>query len=105
ALSLDPCPLFSVRFYLSRNPELVARRVHAIIHYLQYGANEKRAPHPLFWPEWFLKNAPLHVPAERALESYLHDPALFGVAPNPYFNGAQYLECNPDVASAELNPL
>lgn len=105
AYSLDPHPGFSVRFYLERYPELRARRVHPILHYVEHGCAERRLPHPLFWPDWFLRAAPQGTDARNCYALYFQDPSLFDIDPNPYFDASRYRMRHPDLAGVTINPL
>jgi glycosyltransferase involved in cell wall biosynthesis len=101
-LRLDPHPAFSVNFYLSRYPELASRRAHPILHYLIYGAREKRAPHPLFWPKWV--NSDQTEPTIGLIE-YLSKQEVDATGPNPFFDPIFYFKQYPDVKAAECNAL
>ena len=105
AYSLDPHPGFSVRFYLERHPELRARRVHPVIHYIENGCAERRLPHPLFWPDWFLRSAPQGIDPRNSYALYFQDPSLFHIDPNPYFDASRYRMRHPDLAGVTINPL
>ncbi len=102
AFRISPNPCFSTDFYLKRYPEIVARRVHPVIHYLQNGYLENRIPHPLFWPEWFRKEAKSLSPNDNPLIAYLTNSKLHEVSPCPYFDPSVY-RTNADLRSG--NPL
>jgi glycosyltransferase involved in cell wall biosynthesis len=104
-LGIDPHPCFSVRFYLKRYPEILLRRAHPLIHYLNNGWAEKRCPHPLFWPEWFEQVAGPAAANRNPLLAYLNDTGLHHIAPNPFFHVDHYWRSlSPDAARA-VNPL
>ena len=48
AAGLDPHPLFSVKFYLLRNPDVLNSGQEPLSHYIEFGSDELRDPHPLF---------------------------------------------------------
>jgi glycosyltransferase involved in cell wall biosynthesis len=102
SLRLDPHPAFSVKFYLTRYPELASRRAHPILHYLLYGIREKRAPHPLFWPRW-VNNS--QAKSSIGLVEYLSKQETDSTGPNPFFNPMLYFERYPDVKGAGSNAL
>ena len=104
-LGIDPHPCFSVRFYLKRYPEILLRRAHPLIHYLNNGWAEKRCPHPLFWPEWFEQAAGAAVANRNPLLAYLADSRLHHIPPNPFFHVDHYWRSLGPGAAADTNPL
>jgi glycosyltransferase involved in cell wall biosynthesis len=105
ALSIDPHPCFSVRFYLQRYPELAARRVHPIIHFIEHGIRERRSPHPLFWMKWLRTQNELKPANDNIFFAYLLGAKYDHISPNPFFDGRLYLDTHVDVKTAGLNPL
>src|SRR5690606_33097240 len=106
ALGLDPGPGFSMRRYLLRNPDVAAAGMNPLLHYLAYGRREGRMALPV--DEQGVDDAGSGVatpepPAPRTLERWsfglasLRGSWLFG----PDF----YLDRNPDVRAANLDPL
>jgi glycosyltransferase involved in cell wall biosynthesis len=104
-LSIDPHPCFSVRFYLQRYPEILMRRAHPLIHYLNNGWAEKRCPHPLFWPEWFEQASDGAVANRNPLLAYLLDRRLHTIPPNPFFHVDHYWQSCGLSAPGTTNPL
>ena len=103
AFTLDPHPIFSIKFYLDQYPELRRNRVHPIIHFFQNGSRERKSPHPLFWPEFFIANASADDHSGNYLLSYLQNPNHFSVNPNPYFDVQDYQERYPDLKGQKRN--
>ena len=46
--SLDPNPLFSIRFYLAAYPDVGESGINPLIHYIYHGGKEGRSTHVLF---------------------------------------------------------
>lgn len=105
--TLDPHPLFSSAYYLSKNPDVAAEAICPLLHYLTHGWREGRNPHPYFINDWYLAQDPILAPALTVspLEHYLLHGWREGRAPNPLFSPRAYLERYPDVAEADMEPL
>ncbi|WP_145984541.1 glycosyltransferase [Methylobacterium aquaticum] len=81
-------------------------------HYIDYGFREGKSPHPLFSPDWYVKQNP---PAAQALSQglsplmhFITSGAKEGRWPHPLFNVSFYLQQNPSAATAfeeGLDPL
>ena len=94
---LWPNPVFDPRWYLEQNPD--AAGVNALLHYALQGEPADRDPSPLFDVAWYRRT----YGAERPLAHYLAH--RFGpVSPIPEFDAAYYLETNPDVGAARMDP-
>gem|GEM_PF-644418 len=119
ALGLSPSPLFDGPWYLANNADVAAVGRNPLLHYLESGRAEGRPTCPyvdpkgvaqaaasdLFDAEWYrATQAPSVTPAQAA-RHYLQQGAARGLSPGPLFDGPWYLENNPDVAAAGLNPL
>ena len=50
--------LFDAAWYLEAYPDVAARKVDPLEHYVRYGAREGRDPHRLFSSSWYLANNP-----------------------------------------------
>ena len=98
--------LFDASYYLSQNPDVSAAGIHPLLHYVLFGARERRRPHPLFDPAYYLQRAP--DVARSGLDPLIHF-LLHGAAeernPSPYFDTRYYLASNPDVRVSGVNPL
>jgi glycosyltransferase involved in cell wall biosynthesis len=98
--------LFDSDWYLESYPDVAARGVDPLRHYVRYGAREGRDPNRLFSSSWYLANNP--EVAELGLNPLAHfiqRGAAEGRSPGPLFDTKWYLEANPDVAAANVNPL
>jgi glycosyltransferase involved in cell wall biosynthesis len=98
--------LFDSAWYLETYPDVAARKVDPVQHYVRYGAREGRDPNRLFSSSWYLASNP------DAAESGLNPLAHFilrgakeGRNPGPLFDTKWYLDANPDVTGAGVNPL
>ena len=97
-------PMFDAAFYLAANPDVAQAGMEPYLHFIEHGLAEGRDPHPLVRLAYVrerlgMADEPLD-PA--ALVSALSDPAIGG---HPAFDGAAYLEDNPDVREAGLPAL
>jgi glycosyltransferase involved in cell wall biosynthesis len=98
--------LFDTAWYLETYPDVAARGVDPIRHYVRHGAREGRDPNRLFASTWYLATYP--DVAESGLNPLVHfiaRGAALGRSPGPLFDTRWYLEANPDVAAAGVNPL
>jgi glycosyltransferase involved in cell wall biosynthesis/GT2 family glycosyltransferase len=124
---LDPTPYFSVRRYLTNNPDVAKAKINPFEHYIKRGRFEGRQTHLSFWgrdkgPELpasliekvrHLFDADLyraqlpdlaHLSADALLSHYLVLGWLSNLSPNANFSGDAYLEAHPDVRIAGTNP-
>jgi hypothetical protein len=99
--------LFDAQWYLRENPDVAEAKRDPLAHYLRQGANEGRAPHPLFDPKFYLTTYPEAAigGGANALQHYLTEGWKKGYKPNPKFDPSFYLETYPDVAQAGCEPL
>jgi len=103
ALLLDPHPIFSVRYYINKYPEIRRHRVHPVIHFIEKGDAEQRSPHPLFWPDYFIAQAGLADHHGNYLSDYLRNERYFKVDPNPFFDVEDYQNRYPDLKGQNRN--
>ena len=45
-------------FYVAKYPDVAAAKVYPWLHYLKHGAAERRKPHPLFDPDYYMSRCP-----------------------------------------------
>ena len=98
--------LFDSAWYQETYPDVAARKVDPVQHYVRYGAREGRDPNRLFSSSWYLASNP--EVAESGLNPLAHfilRGAKEGRNPGPLFDTKWYLDANPDVAGAGVNPL
>jgi len=107
---------FDPGFYLAQNPDVAAAAQapdvkilasdFAFRHYLDYGADEGRAPNALFDPGFYLSHNP--DVAAAGLNPLLHYEEYGwreGRDPGPSFDTDGYLARSPDVVAADIDPL
>ncbi len=88
----------------SLNPDLVVKRVNPLAHFLLAGDRERRQPHPLFDPVYYLSQA--RVPdGISPFEHFLTIGWREGFNPHRLFDTRHYLRCAPDVVRQDVNPL
>jgi hypothetical protein len=109
--------LFDAAFYLETNPDVADAgftEETAINHYLEFGFEEGRDPHPLFDTSFYFSQRldVLDVGAEpfgHYLDFGFEEDSIDGTGlqsdPNRFFDSAEYLAQNQDVALAGANPL
>jgi GT2 family glycosyltransferase len=98
--------LFDSAWYLETYPDVAARKVDPLSHYLRHGAREGRDPNRLFSSSWYLANNPDATAAHfNPLVHFILHGAKEGRSAGPLFDTKWYLDANPDVAAAGINPL
>ena len=98
--------LFDTAWYLETYPDVAARKVDPVQHYIRYGAREGRDPNRLFSSSWYLASNPDVTEASlNPLVHFVLRGAKEGRNPGPLFDTKWYLDANPDVATAGINPL
>ena len=98
--------LFDTRWYLETYPDVAARRMDPILHYVRHGAREGRDPNSLFSSNWYLTTyAEVAASGVNPLLDYIQHGIAAKRDPSPLFSTAWYLEANPDVAKAGIHPL
>ena len=96
--------LFDSSFYRQQYPD-AAKANNLWAHYLGYGADEDRNPHPLFDTSFYRQqNADVAASRVNALVHYLEFGASEGRNPHRSFETLFYLEAYPDVRG-KINPL
>ncbi|CAM3025689.1 NADH pyrophosphatase [Methylobacterium mesophilicum] len=68
-------------------------------------AERKLASSDLFDADWYRETQAPEMAFDQPARHYLQKGAVLGLSPSPLFDGPWYLENNPDVAGAGLNPL
>ena len=92
--------LLDAEFYLRANPDVAAARMDPSKHYVQYGAAERRHPHPLFDPAHYLASCPAARNAANPLLHFLEQSGSWA-NPHPLFDCDAYLRAHPEAG----NPL
>ncbi len=88
--------LFDRDFYLAANPDVAAAGIDALEHFLDWGLNEGRSPHPLFDPRFYAAQMPLLDVPEVPFLHYLRDGARNGLDPHPLFITSHYITQTED---------
>ncbi len=98
--------LFDTAWYLEAYPDVAARKVDPLEHYIRHGAREGRDPNRLFSSSWYLANNPdVAESGLNPLAHFVQRGAKEGRNPGPLFDTKWYLDANPDVTSSGVNPL
>ena len=113
--------LFNATYYLEQNPDVTEAGVNPLVHYLKFGAQEGRDPHPLFNSSFYLEQNPDVAEAGvNPLAHFIRFGADEGREPKPFngqyklikksalFDTEYYLTQNPDLANlakAGLDPV
>jgi len=99
-----PNPYFDPTYYRSRYGARIAADTNPLLHYVERGEREGCRPVPYFDPSWYRQQ---HEVAEDdlCLRHFLAARCTGKVSAIPEFDGAYYLQHNPDVADAGMDPL
>ncbi len=98
--------VFDSNYYRDNNPDMQDRELYVLVHYLQYGGQEGRSPHPLFDSQYYLATYPdVRATDANPLLHYLQRGGFEGRKPHPLFDSQYYLSTNPDVRETGINPL
>lgn len=103
---LDPHPLFSVKRYLERYPDVAAAGVEPLSHFVASGAAEGRDPHPLFATSRYLAHYPdVQKAGVNPLLHFLVHGEADGRSPHALFHTGYYLHAYGWQRSNAINPL
>ena len=98
--------LFDRDWYRRQNPDVDARGVDTLLHYILRGADEGRKPNPVFDSRWYLANHEDVTAAKiNPLLHYVLHGASEGRAVSADFSVHDYLALNPDVAKSGIPAL
>ncbi|WP_396595206.1 hypothetical protein [Brevundimonas sp. R86498] len=119
----DPHPDFSVSDYHLVNPDVAAAGLNPFIHFIRHGRAEGRSLGPArtrdrpapgagevdpvraaFDDEHYRASGPVLSEAEDAFTHFMLTGWRKGRDPNSWFSVARYLQLNPDVEAAGINP-
>ena len=101
----NPNPLFLSSYYVYEYPEVLKNKLNPLYHYLKYGDEWGYKAHPLFDSRFYIKQIGQLPECVTALGHYLNHSHFWRMAPSECFDGAWYLDNNPDVAADHINPL
>jgi GT2 family glycosyltransferase len=103
---LPDSALFDSAFYRSRYPDVAKASKSLWAHYLAYGGDELRDPHPLFRSAYYRRHYPdIAEAGVNPLVHYIEYGAREGRNPSPAFETSYYLAQYPDVRENGTNPL
>ncbi|WP_175345301.1 glycosyltransferase [Bradyrhizobium sp. ORS 375] len=85
----SPQPLFSVPFYLMRNPDLARDGIEPLSHYIEHGSKERRDPHPLFCTDYYAGSVETPPSGTTWLGRFL-EIGPSPPSPHPLFDAAAY---------------
>jgi hypothetical protein len=93
-------------YYSQNYPDVAASGMSAIMHYVWFGARERRNPHPHFDTAFYLGQGPrLRHRDENPLAHFLRTGAREGLDPHPSFSTSGYVANHPELEASGLNPL
>jgi hypothetical protein len=95
-----PSPLFWPRWYSRRNK--LSALQHPFLHYLL--RPDEQSPHPLLDIAHLKKQMPA-CDSRAIAQAFITEISLHRLTPHPQFDSGRYLDTNPDVAAAKMNPL
>ncbi len=99
----QPNPYFHTHWYLTQNQDVARAGFNPLWHYIGFGEREGRNPGPHFFVSWYRQHYGLG-PNESCLGHFLPRRLTGEVNPVPVFDGAWYLDQNPDIAAAHADP-
>lgn len=103
--SRDPHPLFDVEYYAGQVAEGSRKGTDPLTHFLTRGWQQGLDPHPAFDCAHYMSQAAHELGGQDPLTHYLTRGWRSGLDPHRLFWTKYYLETNPDVAAASVNPL
>lgn len=100
-----PNPMFDPLWYQQRNADVASSGMNPLVHYWSVGERQNRQPCSLFETEWYRAKYASEIGGGSPLVHYLSNRHTKKFSPNRYFDVQHYLERNPDVANADIDPL
>jgi hypothetical protein len=97
--------LFDPGFYLHKYPDVAAAGVDPFHHFIKYGAKERRKPHALFDPGYYMLGCPAANAPSDPLIDFLQGSRQPWINPHPLFDCASYLKAHPAAVERGTNPL
>lgn len=96
--------LFDGRYYLQSRPDVAAREINPLGHYLYHGAKEGSWPSPLFDPHYYATQCP-HLGDENPLAHFIRIGGAQGHKPHPLFDINFYVSRHGQWIPKGVNPL
>lgn len=94
--------LFDHKWYLSQNPDVEARGIDPLKHFIRHGVAEERDPHPLFSTAWYRAH---HRDELHGRPPFLHYLRNRANSTHPLFNARYYQSANKDFVRNVDDPL
>jgi hypothetical protein len=83
--------LFDRGWYRSNNPDVTKARLDTLVHYVRFGARERRCPNRYFDPAWYLTEYPdIARSGQDPLLHYIRYGDAEGRCPHPFFDTNWY---------------
>lgn len=97
--------LFDPSYYLNRYQDVAQLGANPILHYLNFGYQEKRQPSVFFDPLYYESQLSSDIEEKLApLTHYLTKGYKDHLSPHPLFNPLLYTEQRPNLKNSEVNP-
>ncbi len=76
---------FNANYYQKQNPDIRLSGLHPFVHYLRYGEDEGRQPHPFFDPNFYATQLTGEPPRDNLLLHFVRHGHQAGYSPHPIF--------------------
>lgn len=97
--------LFDAQFYLDTYADVRAAKIDPLIHFIKYGARERRSPNRWFDSNYYRTQFGEFSADINPLLHYLEDGEVLGFKPHPQFDPHHYRKLFPVVDDAGVSPL
>jgi lipopolysaccharide biosynthesis protein len=97
--------VFDPDWYRNKNLDVDFGAIDPVNHYIHFGQQEGRQPHPLFDPSWYLRQLPELSFGNINLLAHFLDSNRPVASPHPLFDATWYLNRYTDVRESGRNPL
>jgi glycosyltransferase involved in cell wall biosynthesis/ubiquinone/menaquinone biosynthesis C-methylase UbiE len=98
--------LFADSYYLAQYPDVAARGMDPLFHYVFHGWREERDPNPLFSTSFYRSKYPdIAAAGVNPLVHYIRHGAAEERDPSPRFSTSGYLKMYPELRKSGRNPL
>ncbi len=97
--------IFDPVFYKETNPDIAAKGISPLVHYLRAGWREGRFPNLLFDPRYYFSQFPDTDHKTEPILHFLSEGWRQGKKPSPYFDPLAYASEKSDFDFSKTNPL
>ena len=101
----NPNTYFNTKWYFEKNVDVMNSQMNPLLHYILFGEKEGRWPCPYFDPSWYKNKYRLRLWKKTALYHYLTKGKKELYSPSSQINVRFYLQENPDVLKANIDPV